>query len=229
MGGAIPLIVLITKLRTWRVLPFFMLAYLLLILLWPWPPYRFLVPILPFFLGYFFDGICGFRQRGKIRTWQVLPVGLLLVATNVAVLGWHGQTARQFCYPYIRLEEKPAAWSSYMEIFTWLKTNSLPGDVMASMEDPMIFLYTGRRAIRPFKIAPGLLGYGEDLKTYGSSEELWGTLKAYEVRYLVKFPILAFDQARIDSLISEVQTRHPGSLKQVFAGKDSRFAVFELP
>jgi hypothetical protein len=97
------------------------------------------------------------------------------------------------------------------------------------MEDPMIFLYTGRRAIRPFKITPGLLGYGDDLKSYGSSEDLLETLKAYEVRYLVKLPILAFDQARIDGLIAEVQTRYPGSLKQVYTGEDSRFAIFELP
>ena len=227
--GSIPLIVLIAHLRTWRLLPFFIISYLLLILLWPWPPYRFLVPILPFLLGYFFEGVRGFCQRGKIRTWYLLSVGLLLIATNCAVLAKYGHEARKFGYPYITLAQHPASWASYKDVFVWLKTNSLPEDVIASMEDPMIFLYTGRRAIRPFKISPGLLGYGDDLKSYGTAEELWETLKAYEVRYLVKLPILAFDQARIDGLISEVQKRYPGSLQQVYTGEDSRFAIFELP
>lgn len=227
--GSIPLIVLITKLRTWRLLPFLMISYLLLILLWPWPPFRFLVPILPFLLGYFFEGVSSFLQRWKIRTGYLFLVGLLLVATNFAVLSWYVQETRKFDYPYIALAQNPASWASYKDIFAWLRAHSQPEDVIASMEDPMIFLYTGRRAIRPFKIAPGLLGYGDELNTYGSPEDLFETLKAYKVRYLVKLPIFAFDQARIDALISEVQNRYTGSLKQVYTGEDSRFVIFELP
>jgi hypothetical protein len=227
--GSIPLIVLISKLRTWRLLPFFIISYPLIILLWPWPPYRFLVPILPFLLGYFFEGVSSFFQRWKIRIWYLLPVGLLLVATNLTVLSWYVQDVRKFGYPYIALAQNPAAWASYKDIFAWLKANTQPEDVIASMEDPMIFLYAGRWAIRPFKITPGLLGYGDDLQTYGSPEDLFETLKAYEVRYLVKFPVFAFDQARIDALISQVQTRYPHSLKPVYTGKDKRFVIFELP
>jgi hypothetical protein len=156
--GAIPLIALIIKLRTWRSLPFFMMAYFLLILVWPWHPVRFLVPILPFLLGYFFEDINNLLQRWKIKTWYLLPVGLLLVATNLALLYQHGQSAEKFHYPHAFLQDKPASWASYQDIFRWLKTHSRPDDVIASMEDPMIFLYTGRQAIRPFKISPGLLG-----------------------------------------------------------------------
>jgi hypothetical protein len=110
-----------------------------------------------------------------------------------------------------------------------LQTQSQPDDVIASMEDPMIFLYTGRRAIRPFKITPGLLGYGDDLAAYGSAEDLFNTLRAYKVRYLVKVPIFAFDQDIINGLISAVQKQYPGSLKQVYLGRDKRFEIFELP
>ena len=227
--GSIPLIAFITKLRTWRSLPFFMMAYFLLILLWPWHPIRFLVPILPFLLGYFFEELSNFFQHWKIKTWYLLPVGLLLVATNLALLYQHGQSAEKFRYPYPFLQKNPASWASYQDIFQWLKTHSQPDDVIASMEDPMIFLYTGRRAIRPFKISPGLLGYGDDLHTYGSAEDLIRTFKAYKVRYLVAVPIFAFDQNRIDALIAEVQHKYPGSLKLIYSCKDKRFAILELP
>jgi hypothetical protein len=227
--GAIPIIALIIKLRTWRSLPFFMMAYFLLILVWPWHPVRFLVPILPFLLGYFFEDINKLLQRWKITTWYLLPVGLLLVATNLALLYQHGQSAEKFRYPHAFLQDYPASWASYQDIFQWLKTHSQPDDVIASMEDPMIFLYTGRQAIRPFKISPGILGYGNDLHTYGSAEDLIRTFKAYRVRYLVTFPIFAFDQTRIDALIAEVQKKYPGSLKHIYSSTDKRFAILELP
>jgi hypothetical protein len=93
----------------------------------------------------------------------------------------------------------------------------------------MIFLYTGRRAIRPFRINPGLIGYGKDLETYGPPEELLQTLRTYKVRYLVGVPVFTFDQNLLDDLISELQQKYPGLLKQVYSGKDKRFVVFELP
>jgi hypothetical protein len=227
--GSIPLITLITELRTWRLLPFFMMAYFLLILLWPWYPSRFLVPILPFLLCYFFQGLSNFISRWKIIKFYLLPVGLsLVVAANLTLLYWHGQETRKFGYPYVGLQQDPASWDSYKDIFQWLKTHSQPEDVIASMEDPMIFLYTGRRAIRPFKITPALLGYGDDLQSYGSAEDLVQTIKAYKIRYLVTVPIRAFNQELINGVISEAQNHYPGSLKEVYSCEDKRFAIFEF-
>jgi hypothetical protein len=105
---------------------------------------------------------------------------------------------------------------------------NFPGN-QRDQKRPDDFLFTGRRAIRPFRINPGLIGYGKDLGTYKSAEELFQTLKTYKVRYLVGDPVFTFDQNFLDDLISEVQHNYPGLLKQVYSGKDKRFAVFELP
>ena len=64
------------------------------------------------------------------------------------------------------MNAEPGNWSSHKEIFRWLKIHSRPDAVVACWNDPMVYLYTGRRAIRPFKITPGLLGYGKGLETY---------------------------------------------------------------
>jgi hypothetical protein len=80
----------------------------------------------------------------------------------------------------------------------------------------------------PINPASGLLGYGDDLEGSGSAEDLFKTLQAYKVSYLVKFPIFAFDQDRIDGVISEVQKKYPGSLKQVYLYHDKRFEIYEL-
>ena len=215
--GSIPVIALITNLRTWRLLPFFIAAYFLLVLVWPWHPMRFLVPLLPFLVGYFFQGLSDSIGRWKIKKSYLLAVGLsFLVATNLILLYQYKQEVEKFHYPYPFLPDKPASWVSYKNIFHWLQTHSQPDDVIASMEDPMIFLYTDRRAIRPFKITPGIIGYGDDLSSYGSPEDLLKTMKAYKVRYLVQFPIFAFDRDRINGVISEIQKRDSGSLKRVY-------------
>jgi hypothetical protein len=184
---------------------------------------------LPFLFSYFFEGISNFCKGGRIRTWGLLPIGLFLVAANLNLLYACTTQASQFGYPHVVLVKNPASWASYQDIFHWLKLHSQPDDVIASWEDPMIFLYTGRRAIRPFRINPGLIGYGKELETYGSAEELYQTLKTYQVRYLVGVPVFAFDQNFLDDLISAVQHHYPGLLKQVYSGQDKRFVVFELP
>jgi hypothetical protein len=228
--GSLPLISFMSKLSTWRLLPFYLGSYLLLVLVWPWHPFRFLVPILPFLLAYFFQGISTSLDRWASIKKYLLPLGLgLLLVAHFALLWQHGQQTKEFCYPFVMGQKNPAHWSSYKDMFRWLKSHSQPEDVIASMEDPMIFLYTGRRAIRPFKITPGLLGYGDNPQSYGSAEDLIRTLKAYKVRYLAAVPIFAFDQDRINTLLAEVQIQYPDSLKPVYVGKDKRFVIFELP
>jgi hypothetical protein len=226
-AGSIIYITLIGKLRSRRVLPLFVVSYLLLILLWPWDSYRFLIPILPFLLGYLFDGIYSSLRAGKVIKWFLL-VGLgLLMLANFKVDYQHSQQANRFCFSQAILWENPPAWTSYQHIFQWLRSNSQPDDVMASMEDPMVFLYSGRRAIRPFKITPCFGEDGPDSKMLGSADDLYQTLKTYKIKYLIEFPMLSFGKA-FNGLIAKLEKKYPGSLKKVYSGKDKRFVVFKF-
>lgn len=226
--GLIIFITLLGKLRTWRILPLFIVIYLSLVMLWPWTPYRFLIPILPFLLGYLLDGIISSLKLGIMKNWYLFLLGLiLLIVPNFNLLYLHGKQASQFHYSRVNLSENPPSWISYQEVFQWLKTNSRPDDVIASMEDPMISLYTGRCAVRPFKMTPGLGENGDRERILGSAEGLMQTLKAYKIRYLIEFPMLGLDDV-FNGLIANVKKKFPGSLRQVYAGKDKRFVIFEF-
>lgn len=225
--SSILFITLLIKLRTWRLLPLFAVSYLCLILLWPWHPYRFLVPILPFLLGYLFSGINSSLKVKIMRNWYLLFGLSLLIVPNLNLLYLHGKQANQQNCSRIYLFENPPAWASYQHVFQWLKAHSQPDDVVASTEDPMIFLYTGRRAIRPFKMNPGLGKEKSASEIFGSAEDLYKTLKSYKVKYLVKFPIFNFDQD-FNDLLANLQQTTPGSLKQVYSCKDKRFAIYEF-
>jgi hypothetical protein len=225
--GLTPLFTIIADLRSWRLLPFFITAYLGLVMVWPWLPIRFLVPILPFLLYYLLQGFNIFFQRGQIRTQYLPAIGLcLILATNLGLFYQYAKFSNQFDFPYNRLVKEPASWTSYQDIFQWLKAHSQPDDVIASWNDSMIFLYTGRRAIRPFKITPAILGYG--LESYGSAQDLFRAVKTYKIRYLVEVPVFAFDQNRIDGVIAHLQQKYPDFLKKVYVCKDKRFVIFKF-
>jgi hypothetical protein len=227
--GSIPLIAIISDLRTLRLLPVFLVSYLLLILVWPWHPMRFMAPLILFWLAYFFRELGALFSRWKLETrhWLPLALGIMLVA-NLGLFYEHIQRSNEFGYPFLSLKQKTVYWSSYQEIFHWLETNSQPDAIIASWEDPMIYLYSGRRAIRPCKFTPGFFGYGKDLELFGSAKELLQTLKNYHIRYLVKVPINAIDEDRIYSVVTDLQNQYPGLLMQVYAGQDKRFAIYEV-
>jgi hypothetical protein len=220
-------ITLLKNLCTWRLLPLFIISYLCLILLWPWHPYRFLVPILPFLLGYLFNGINTSLKVRIARNWCLLIGLTLLIVPNFNLLYLHGKQANQQNCSRVYLFKNPPPWTAYQHIFQWLKTHSQPDDVIASPEAPMIFLYTGRHAIRPFKMNPGLGEDGAGSEIFGSAEDLYQALKAHHVKYIVKFPIFNFDQD-FNDLIVKLQQKNPGSLKQVYSCNDQRFAIYEF-
>lgn len=91
----------------------------------------------------------------------------------------------------------------------------------------MIFLYTGRHAIRPLRLNPG---FGLDMtgsQVFGSAEDLYQTLKAYKVKYVVQFPISNTGRD-FTNLLAALEQKQPGSLQQVYSGKDKRFAIYEF-
>jgi hypothetical protein len=61
--GFVTWLYIIKELFTRKTLPLYLISYLFVILIWPWPPSRFLVPILPFVLFYFLTWLSKFFQK----------------------------------------------------------------------------------------------------------------------------------------------------------------------
>lgn len=225
--GLIPVISAVTQLGRWQLLSFFTMTYLGVVWIWPWPPTRFIIPILPFITGYLFFGIWALLKKylllPRCRNLMVAGITVLIVA-NLTLLYRHHAISQSTGYPFLRLPARPPLWSSYQDLFQWLKVHTRPEDTIACWEDPMVYLYTGRLAFRPFKIKPGPLSDQD----FGTMEELVRTLKAYKTRYLVHVPVHLQASQEIYRLLDDVQKRYPGWLKPVYVESDRRFAVSEL-
>ena len=158
MAGSIMYVELIRHLRQRRVLPCFLVAYVLVILVWPWLPSRFDPD------SAVSTGVSPQQGRSWLQKLSMLACPIFFGLTGVSmllimnfVLLYQAVTISQSMhYPYLARLEKPISWSSYEGIFQWIKANTQPTDVLASGLDTTIYLYTQRRTIRPFVGLTGL-------------------------------------------------------------------------
>ena len=91
-----------------------LLAYAALILFWPWPPARFLVPLLPLTTIFLVRG-SGRAVRalpGRLRTAALIGAVILAVGSNLLALGEQVRVVRRTGYPHVQAgDHDPARWS----------------------------------------------------------------------------------------------------------------------
>lgn len=230
--GASSLVGIYLGVRNWQILPCFLSAYLLIVILWPWPPSRFVIPILIFLLGYSLNWIWNLMATGRglrAKKGMAALICAILLIGNVWETCRVAQFNRRMHYPsLIAASETPVAWSSFSNIFSWIKANTRPTDVIASPLDSMVFLYTGRVAFRPFAMRPTSLFYGDSTPP-ATVEQLLTGLKVYQAHYLVQTPMLHFNEEKPSFLlIEEIRRQYPGYLNLVYVGEDSRFMIFKV-
>jgi hypothetical protein len=208
-------------------------AYVGLILLWPWPPGRFLVPLIPLLLV--------FLVRGINRTAMTLPrfarnslLAVLVAAatlSNLAVLRADVVSTRRSGYPaYPRIKHDLPTWNHFEQLFRWVRQHSSANDVLASGLDSMLFLYTDRQAIRPFEPRPMAMFYGDSGQRVGSVEQFVRALRQHHVKFFVRLPMYNFaEEEPLDRLVTETMRKLPGCLKEAYSlSDDRRFGAYAV-
>ncbi|MBI3769051.1 MAG: hypothetical protein HY271_11250 [Deltaproteobacteria bacterium] len=230
--GAAAWLAIAVRARRLELLPFTLLAYLALICSWPWPPDRFLIPILFFLAAAIFALVARAAKRILPSRFRSLAVAVALTAVvplNVQTLAEYASVSTRAHFPYFMLPDTPVAWASYRDAFAWLDAHAAADDVLAADFDSMTALYTGHPTIRPFVPRPSSLYYGGDAPPLGSPSDLVSALATYRVRYLFVSPMPAFpEEDAFYELVGRVQAEHPGLLRPMYRGSDPRFVVFEI-
>jgi hypothetical protein len=219
----------------------FVLVYVAVVLVYPFAPGRFVVPLVPIVLVCLVAGTLEAETRlvhlagvtadkGLVVALARLPIALLVVmhvtwyasyfrhSVDDPVRGWYGQ---QFSY----------GWRGFTETFDWIKTHTDANDILATPYDPMFFLYTGRRGIRPWFNQPETYFYprGRIHADVGDPEKIRDSLNEVGARYLVISPVDGYPEAAVASKLFEnllaVYTPAP---RLVFVSQDSRHKVYDL-
>jgi len=228
----------------WRIarreaLPAVLAAYLAVVAVWPWPPERFVVPLVPFLLPAFCEVLHALVRRllaplASERRGTRVATGL--VAAGVVVTLWYGgaelalrrMIVHASGYPYLGIPEKLVSWQSFADAFAWLARNAGPDDVVASGFDSMTALYTGRPAFRPAVLRPRAL-YQDDPAPLGTAADLRAILRTRRPRFLFLSPMPdSPEEAPLYALVDELRQRWPDLLRIAYRGADARFVVFEV-
>ena len=150
--------------RKTGVLHVFTVLYVATLLLWAWPPGRFLLPIYPLVLFYAaLGGLWILRRVAQPRAARVAAAGVVAMLAFVAA--W--QSAMQARNATTRgraclgntCERR---WTEFVDVMSWLENNTPRNATLLGAQDPMLYLYTGRKALRSFESNPVALFYSSD-------------------------------------------------------------------
>ena len=220
----------------------FLLFYGGLILSWPFNPGRYFLPLVPVLLLSLFHGAqaaSAFLQLRTKTTWSgmIVPVVIRIPLAMVALLmiGW--------LWGYVHIDRNQHlvqwggfrssyGWSGFSETFSWVKQNTQEDDILAAAYDPMYYLYTGRKAVRPWIHRPEtyFYPYGNASPDLGSVEEIRTHLEELGVRFLIVNPMEGYSERvavaeLFDNLVQSYEVRP----ELVFESTDQFHRIYALP
>lgn len=146
----------------WRALAFMTVPYVAIILVWPYPIMeRFLFPFLPIFLlGLVLESqrlvsLAMKNLRSPATTAnRILAVGICTVLLAYSVFaGWN-----YFFHDRRQLQEAANAQTQTLEqkreAYAWIREHTPAYAKVVAYEDILLFLYSGRQALRPIALLP---------------------------------------------------------------------------
>jgi len=146
----------------WQALLFVTVPYVLILLVWPYPIMeRFLLPLLPIFLiatvleSKRLVSLAMSNMRAP-ASWanRVLAVGICAILLGyTAFAGWN-----YFFRDRQQLREVESSQAKTLqqrrEVYSWIRDHTPAGAKIVAYDDVLLFLYSGRQALRPIVLLP---------------------------------------------------------------------------
>jgi len=221
-------------LRTFSPLSAVLVAYLAVMSLWPWPVTRYLVPLLPLLSGLIVAALAKLLSRfmsarGSSITITVVTIGAvwgnaLDVARKASMDCAHG-------LPSPPRWVSTTYWSSYENLFQWVRGHTPANCVLSAELDSMVYLYTHRTCFRPVLPNAGALYYQLNEPPFVESlAQFRQALVRQHAGYLICTPNpSAAEEKPFDQLVDQFKKTYPGALIPVYEDEgDKRFAVYKF-
>jgi hypothetical protein len=202
-----------------------LIAYVAVVLVWPWPSGRFLVPLWPLLGPHLLD-----RIQARVGAVVVVLVATVAIAGNLIELRRMSQRNRATHYPTLSGIPAPPSWAAFERLFTWVRTNTQSDATLIALLDPMLFLYTGRPALRPFDVDPLALYYGAPGYPAGTLAEFEALLTRRRGQYLVQTAVPLFaEEAPYREILRQLRLAYPNCLASMYRdAEDPRFEVLAI-
>jgi len=217
-----------------------LVLYMLIVLFYPFIPTRYLLPLAPLLLIAGFNGATTIASRARgsrstmssdiVKAMAFAPLAVLLL-TSFAWARWNLDQSR---LPRLRLWTGGAAtyqWTGFQDTFDWINGHTDKDAVMAGAFDPMYYLYTGRRGVRPWIPMPDTYFYPmRDRHPYvGDARRIREALDAVKATYLVVDPLDGFaEQPAVATLYPQLLREYGSRATLAFESGDGLHRVYRL-
>ena len=220
----------------------YVLLYLALVIAWPFPPARYLIPVVPAIYFFLLRGVQSAEvdlqnlmtaeSRKKILHHWVRGTFALIIVLHA---GWISNYLLSKDETTTRVwfgARLPASWQGFSETFEWIRNNTDESAILATLYDPMYYLYTGRRSIQPALHNPRayFYPYGHAVPDVGSSDEIRGELKSLGVGFLVVHRLNDDEeQSAYSRLWAELIRSYRNRPELMFISSDYKHRIYALP
>jgi hypothetical protein len=187
-----------------------------IIVLWAWPPLRFLIPVLPVLIWAVWMGV-----PGKFRPLFLVIILILFWVSSYACLKYSKQAlSTGLWYP---LKHSQNAWRDFERQLDWIKQNTEQHSLIQSNVDPTIYLFTGRKAIRGSFRNASLAWYLDEKEPLGSPTDFEEILSKNDVDFVVSTPWPWFFESE---LFAKLVAANTNSLQPVHKGESGNFVIY---
>jgi hypothetical protein len=219
----------------------FLLATTVLLLIWPFHPGRYIAPLLPLLILFFFRGMAAAERwiesaAGKVRLNPLVakfawaPAALVLLLNGVWLSSYllikDVQTTRGLYGSRL-----PYGWNGFEESFSWIRHNTAADARLGTAYDPMYFLYTGRQSIRPVlhRAASYFYPYGQAKPDVGSVDDIKTHLQTLRIDYLIIDPLDGYAEGEATiKLLDNLVASYGDQAKIVFTSADGKHRIYAL-
>ena len=220
----------------------YILLYLALVVAWPFHPARYLIPLLPAIYFFLFRGVRAAQvDLGNLMTSETRKrsshhlVRVTFALVVVLDVGWISNYLFNKDLATTRVwfgKRLPASWQGFSETFEWIRNNTDESTILATVYDPMYYLYTGRRSIQPGLHKPKtyFYPYGHAVPDVGSPDEIRAELKSLGVGFIVIHRLNNDeDQSAHSRLWAELVRSYRTRPEPIFISSDSKHRIYALP
>lgn len=128
--------------RRERVTTVFLALYLAILLVWPYAPWRFLWAVWPMVMLFAMEGVrWSWELTGR---WRLVPA----MTAALPALAFFRTELHAYATRAWRMPARQAS-AQITPVITWVRANTTPADMLLAEGEPVIALYTGRRAAPP--------------------------------------------------------------------------------
>jgi hypothetical protein len=191
--------------------------YVALLLLWAWPPDRFMTSFLPLFGAVVYKGMPRWSRNYYVAA---LPVAALFLSAWAIM-----QYTRASGIPWTT-NDRQLNWTQLSELHQWINKNTEPNAVVMANFDPAVYLYTGRKAVRPYVLDNLGLFYGMPDSKEKRENEFGDVLVHDNVTHVMRSS-MDYEERDLALWISRAQIYHALALDPVVANP-GEYQIFKV-